>query len=301
MQMRPFVPAAKLLTIILTTGMMVGCPLAFAAFTVPPNDGFVTISGFTDAVRSPISPAQESAIEQVLTDYRAKTSNEIAVVFLKNLEGQSIEDAGLSIGRKWGIGAKEKNNGILILIAYEEQQMRIDVGYGLEGAVPDIVAKGIIDTDIVPFFRTGDYAGGMLAAIDALKKHIGGEYASDRYDSQAEGAPPSAFLIFVLFILFQWGLAVMGRTKSWWLGGVFGGVAGIILTVAFGWWITIPILIPIGLVLDWIVSRNFTKRGKTQWWAGGGWGPGGGFGGGGGGFGGFSGGGFGGGGASGRW
>ena len=267
-----------------------------AAFVIPPNDGF-----FTDTAGI-ISVDLERAIEQKLQAYKDTTSNEIAVVILKSLESYPIEDAALEIGRAWGVGSV-KNNGLLMLIAYEDREIRIEVGYGLEGAVPDLVAKGIIDTDITPHFRDGDYAGGIDAAIDALQKHIGNEYTAERYAQPTE-SPFGAFGFFFILIAIQWFIAILSRTKSWWLGGVVGAGGGAVLAFLFGWWLAIPLLVPLGLLLDFIVSKNFHSRGKTSWWAGGGWGPGGGggFGGSsGGGFGGFGGGSFGGGGASGRW
>ncbi len=268
---------------------------ASAEFSVPPNDGFLSDTA------SIISQESERKIEQKLQAYKDVTTNEIAVVILKSLDGYAIEDAALDIGRKWGVGSV-KNNGVLMLISYEDKQIRIEVGYGLEGAVPDIVAQGIIDTDITPHFRDGDYAGGIEAAIDALEKHIGNEYTADRYATASENSFSVFGLFFVLLIL-QWLVAILGRTKSWWLGGVLGGVGGATIAFLFGWWLAIPVLVPLGLLLDFLVSRNYVSRGTTSWWAGGGWGPGGGgrFGGGGGGFGGFGGGSFGGGGASGRW
>jgi uncharacterized protein len=276
------------------TGLFTTGP-ALAAFAVPPNDGFVTDTAGL------LTPAQKQSIEADLTAYRKTTSNEIAVVIIKSLDGTPIEDAGLQIGRKWGIGSDSKNNGILILVAYDDHEVRLEVGYGLEGAVPDIVAQGIIDTDITPLFRQGDYAGGISAAINSLEKHIGGEYTADRYANKSTGAGFGSYLVFLLFIVFQGLLAVMARTKSWWLGGAFGGIAGIILTALYGWWLSIPFFVVLGLIIDYFVSKNPPRRGRRGggWWIGGG-----GFGGGqsgGSGFGGFGGGSFGGGGASGKW
>lgn len=277
------------------TAFMLLPSAAFAEFAVPPNDGFVT------DVAEILPEDQERSIEERLQAYKNATTNEIAVLMLLTLEGYPIEDASLEIGRTWGVGGT-KDNGILLLIAYEDREVRIDVGYGLEGAVPDIVAKGIIDDDITPHFRDGDYAGGIMAAIDALEKHIGGEYTADRYSAPQE-SPFGVFGFFIGLMMLQWLMAVLGRTTSWWLGGILGGIGGVALAMIFGWWLMIPVLVPLGFLLDFIVSRNFSSRGRTSWWAGGGWGPGGGgrFGGGGGGFGGFGGGSFGGGGASGRW
>lgn len=276
-----------------------GVPLA-EAYTIPANDGLVTVATRPDV--QVITRQQRDRLESELEAYDRETSNQIAVAIVQSLNGEAIEDVGIQIARKWKVGST-KNNGILILFSYDDRQVRFDVGYGLEGAVPDIVAGGIIDTDMIPRFRSGDYFGGFEAAIDSLRKHIGGEYTADRYKStQSQGFTP--YLFFFGFIVFQWLISVLGRTKSWWLGGVLGGVGGIALVAAYGWWLSIPVLILLGLLLDYVVSRNYNRRGSTSWWAGGGWGPGGGFGGSGGsggGFGGFGGGGFGGGGASGRW
>lgn len=274
------------------TVTLLALPVPLFAQEIPPNDGYVT------DVADIIDADDETFLEQTIAGYRAETTNEIAVVTLTNLGGRPLEEIALEIGRKWEVGST-KNNGILILVAYEEREVRIEVGYGLEGAVPDIVANGIIEMDMVPDFREGDYGGGIISAVDSLRKHIGNEYTAQRYDAPEESAFTGAGFI-VGFILLQWLVAILGRTKSWWLGGVIGGAGGIGLALFFGWWLTIPILVLIGLFLDFVVSKNYTSRGRTKWWAGGGFGPGGG-GGRGGGFGGFGGGSFGGGGASGRW
>lgn len=274
-------------------------PAVSLAFELPPNDGLVTVALRPDV--TVLSQAERDALARRLEEYDRRTSNQIALVIVQSLQGEPIEDVALEIGRAWGVGSA-KNNGILILFSYDDREVRIEVGYGLEGAVPDLTADGIIETDMIPHFREGRYAAGFEAAIDALEKHIGGEYTADRYTG--ESAEVNPYLVFFAFIAFEWLLAILGRTKSWWLGGVFGGVGGFVLALLFGWWLAIPVLVPLGLFLDFIVSNNYHRRGTTRWWAGGGWGPGGrgGFGGGsGGGFGGFGGGGFGGGGASGRW
>lgn len=274
------------------------CAPASYAFTVPPNDGLVTVDVATGV--SVMPEEQRQIIADDLMQYERETSNQIAVVIVQSLQSEAIEDVALEIARTWGIGSS-KDNGILILFAYDDRQVRIEVGYGLEGAVPDIVAAGIIRDDMIPQFKNGEYAAGITAGIDALKKHIGGEYTADRYEQTSSDS--TGLYFFIGFIIFQWMLAILGRTSSWWLGGVFGAIAGIVLVILYSWWLSIPVLILLGLFLDFIVSKAFQKRGTTKWWAGGGWGPGGGFGGGrgGGGFGGFGGGGFGGGGASGRW
>ncbi|MCF7844902.1 MAG: TPM domain-containing protein [Kiritimatiellales bacterium] len=282
----------SLLWITFTASLLAAIPAY--AFNIPPNDGYVTDTAQV------LSDSEEDKIESILKAYKQETSNEIAILIVDSLDGAVIADTAFEVGREWGVGTEEKNNGIMILISYTDRELFMATGYGLEGAVPDIVAKGIIDEEIVPHFRDGNYSDGILAGIDALKKHIGGEYTADRYEGGGESDIDFAWVFFVIFILLQWIIAILARTKSWWLGGVFGAVAGVILVIIFSWWLAIPFLAVIGLLLDYVVSKNYKKsRGKAAWWAGGGWGGGGGRGGGG--FGGFGGGSFGGGGAGGSW
>ncbi len=264
-------------------------------FVPPPNDGYVTVAA--DVPGAVLDPGQEEALEQSLREYEQRTSNQIAILIVRTLEGYPIEQAAVEVGRQWGVGTAENDNGIVLLIAYEDRELFLATGYGLEGAVPDIVARGIIDRDITPRFRDGDYYGGLVAAIDALQKHIGGEYTAARYAS-GNAAPPVAWLLFVVFILLDGLGAFLGRTKAWWLGGVLGGAGGLVLTVLFSWWVSIPILVILGLLLDFLVSKTGYRRGRGPWIGRGPWGGGRG---GSGGFGGFGGGSFGGGGARGRW
>ncbi len=267
------------------------------AIDVPANDGFVTDTTLESA--NVLTREQEQTLEQTLSAYREQTSNEIALVLVQSLNGENVMDAAVEIGRDWGVGGEDDDNGILILFSYEDREVAIATGYGLEGAVPDLVAHGIIEQDMVPFFREGQYYEGFTAAIDALQKHIGGEYTADRYAANGAEGFPWEGMLFLFFLVLNMGAAILGRTKSWWLGGVFGAIGGVIVLLVAGWWLAIPILTVLGLLFDYIVSKTYKpgRRGGGHW-------GGGGFGGGrggGGGFGGFGGGSFGGGGASGKW
>lgn len=267
------------------------------AFDVPPNDGFVTDSAAL------LDEAQEMGLEKMLSDYREQTSNEIAVLILPNLGGAPIADVAVEVGRDWGVGTDDNNNGILLIVSYEDREIFIATGYGLEGAVPDIVAAGIAETDIAPLFREGDYYGGIHAGIEALQKHIGGEYTAERYASDDSGFSFGPFLFFIIFIVFDFLAVLFGKTKSWWLGGVMGAGVGIILALIWTWWWSIPVLALIGFVLDYFASKKGIGKNRRRgrggvWWGGGGFGGGSG---GGGGFGGFGGGSFGGGGGGSKW
>ncbi len=270
---------------------------AHAEITVPANDGYVTnLAGETV-----MTTVQEEALEADLKAYKDATSNEIAVVILPELAGMPAFDVALQIGRSWGVGDEQKDNGIVFLVAYKEREVFLSIGRGLEGPVPDMIAKRIIETDIVPQFRDGKYAEGIAAGIDALKKHIGGEYTADRY---AVSTSPDVIFFMLIFALIglQWLAAFLSRSKSWWLGGVLGGAGGSWAALFSGWWLLVPLLVGVGLVFDYWVSKypQIGRHRRGGGWRGGsgGWGSGGG---GGGGFGGFGGGSFGGGGAGGRW
>lgn len=268
----------------------------YAEFAIPPNDGLVTIT--QDIPDGVISKEQELSLENELLSYERETSNQIAILFVKSLDGYPIDEAAVEIGRKWGVGT-EKNNGILILASYDDREVMLATGYGMEGAVPDLVAHGIIERDITPLFREAKYYEGLLAAVDSLQKHIGGEYTAERYETEG-GSGFFAWGIFLIFLIFDWLAALLSRSKSWWLGGIFGGIFGIVLTILFSWWISIPTLVLVGLLFDYIVSKNGPRRPRGPWRGGGGFG---GWGGssGSGGFKGFGGGSFGGGGARGKW
>lgn len=263
------------------------------ALELPENDGFVT-----DAAGI-LTPEQDETLENELTAYREKTSNEIAIVILQTVTGSSLADTAVEIGRKWGVGSV-KDNGILLLVAYSDREMFMATGYGLEGAVPDLVAKGIIEEEIAPHFREAQYFEGLQAGIDALEKHIAGEYTADRYEESTFSGGVVPWVLLFIFLAFNWVAASLARTKSWWAGGVMGAICGMILIVLFSWWYALPLLVIIGLIFDYLLSTGkISSRRSGRGGIGGGWGGHGG--GGGGGFGGFGGGSFGGGGAGGKW
>ncbi len=221
-----------------------------------------------------MQPAEADALEQKLVSYNDSTSSQIAVVTVSTLDGDEIADYAQKLYESWGIGRKGKNNGILILVAQQEHTARIQTGYGLEGAVPDALAKRIISNVLVPAFRQNQYYAGLDRATDQLIALAKGEYKADPADAaQQDGRDGSGSGIpFWLIIAVMVLVFVMLRNRG---GGGGRGNRG------FGGGFIPPII-----------------------FGGGGFGGGGGGfggGGGGGGFGGFGGGSSGGGGASGSW
>lgn len=139
---------------------------AYAAFKVPSYKGYVT------DLADIISPETEQKITQIAKELKQKTSAEIAVLTIPTLDGTPIEQAGLATGRKWGVGSKKAGNtGLLILVVPDDRQMRIEVGYGLEGIITDGTAGQIRDEFMIPSFKQGNYDQGILqgVAVSALK------------------------------------------------------------------------------------------------------------------------------------
>lgn len=252
-------------------------PVALAsAQAIPPRPNPPRL---VNDLASLMQPGEADALEQKLVAYNDSTSSQIAVVTVPNLDGDDIADYAQKLYESWGIGRKGKNNGILVLVAQQEHLARIQTGYGLEGAVPDAIAKRIISNTLVPAFRQNQYYAGLNRATDQLIALAKGEYQADPADANARqddgrnssgSGPPFWLIIGILVLVF-----IMLRNRG---GGGGRGNRG------FGGGFVPPII--------------FGGGGFGGGFGGGGGGFGGG---GGGGFGGFGGGSSGGGGASGSW
>ncbi|WP_289623301.1 TPM domain-containing protein [Flavihumibacter fluminis] len=226
-----------------------------------------------------LTPDQIASLEAKLVAYDDTTSNQIAVVLVKTLNGLEPNDYATQLGREWGVGGKEFNNGLVILIStgndgQEKRKVYIATGYGLEGAIPDIIAKRIVDREMIPNLQAGNYYRALDEATDALIKAAAGEYKAPegyRNRGEGEGGIPLGLIIFIIIMV------IIFASRG---GGGRGGGGMLSRRGYRGWNSGPPIFFPGGF----------------------GGGGGGGFGGGGGGgFGGFGGGGFGGGGAGGDW
>jgi len=298
----------------LLTSVPLGGALVAHAYTNPGKP-----VGFVNDFAQMLASADRQALEAKLTAFQKETTNEIAVVTIPSLEGDTVENFAVKLFEDWKIGNTDKDNGVLLLIAAKEHDIKIEVGYGLEGALTDAQSYWIIQNQIVPAFRASNYYAGINATVDEIIGATKGEFTVPNVGeaTQANNAPwwlrllfspPGAFF---LFFVITWGSSILARSKSWWMGGVVGGVIGIIVTLFTGFlfsgFVTLVILIPLGLLFDFAVSRAYEQSRKMgrrpPWWGGGGMGGfgGGGRGFGGGGFGGFGGGGSGGGGSSGKW
>ena len=237
----------------------------FAAEVIPPKP-----AAYFNDYANVVSTGTAAQLNQTLEDFERQSSDQIVVAVYPTMQSDSsIEDYTVRVFRSWMVGQKDKNNGAVLFVFVQDHKMFLQTGYGLEGVLPDALCKRIIDEQISPRFKAGDFDGGLTAGVQSIIAAVKGEYkgtgttVADR-NSRASGSADSviSFIVFVLFIL-----AVVFLRGS-------------------------------GMFLPWLL---FSGTGSNRNWGGGGYSGGGGFGGGGGG--GFSGGGgsSGGGGAGGSW
>lgn len=263
-------------------------------------------SGFVNDFAGVLSPEQVSAIETKISDYENISSNEISVVIIDSLAGDTIENFSEELFSEWGIGKKGRDNGVLLLIAVKDKKMRIEVGYGLEGALTDIQSDSIINNSLRPAFRNNDFYGGIDRALDDIISATRGEYVPRDQVLDSDFIERYINIFFYIFVAIIWLVSVLARSKSWWAGGVVGFIFAMLVSSFLGFvyigLMSLIFFVPLGLFIDFIVSRAYergVKTGNYPWWIGGGphgpshWG--------GGGFGGFGGGRSGGGGSSGDW
>src|SRR5918995_237700 len=123
-----------------------------------------------------LSERDQKELDAALARFEAETTDQIVVATLESLQGLSIEEYGYQLGRHWGIGQEGKDNGALLIVAPEEREVRIEVGYGLEGELTDAQSRTIIETRILPYFREGDFATGIKAGVAAMIETLGGSY-----------------------------------------------------------------------------------------------------------------------------
>ncbi len=266
--------------------------------------------GFVGDYAGVLSTESKTALEEKLSQFEKSTSNEISVVMIKSLQGDTIENFANKLFQEWGIGKKDKDNGILFVAAIDDRQMRIEVGYGLEGSLTDAQSYWILQNVVKPAFKDGDYNKGIGGAVDKIMGAISG---SETVPSEKPNSPPSAgsgsakrasnfnLALTIGSLMMVSYAGWFARSKSWWAGGMVGFVWGLIFIWLFGYlleMIVAAILLTIfGLGFDYFVSRDAGNN--KSFWLGGFFG--GGDGGDSGGFGGFGGGSSGGGGSSSSW
>lgn len=156
-----------------------------------------------------LSPEQVEILEHKLVALDDSTSNQIAVVLIKTLGDYAIEDYAVKLFREWGIGNKKTNNGILIIAAIDDRKVWIEVGYGLEGPIPDVTASSIYRNEIVPQFKEQNYYRGIDNAINALTKAAVGEYKVKKERKGNSGSSGGSILTFIIILVVI--IMILGR------------------------------------------------------------------------------------------
>jgi uncharacterized protein len=136
-----------------------------------------------------LSPAEEQRLSAKLRSIEKESGHQVAVATITSLEDLEIEDYGLMLGRRWGIGRKNVDDGVMILVAPNDRKMRLEVGVGLEQVITNAVAQEIVDNAMKPRFKTGDFAQGIAGAIDAIGKRFSAGQDADATDSQPVTEP----------------------------------------------------------------------------------------------------------------
>lgn len=218
-----------------------------------------------------LSSAQIQQLESKLVAFDDSTSTQIAIAIVKSVGEYDINEYALGLGRKWGVGGAKNNNGVMIVVALGDRKIAMQTGYGVEGVLPDIITKRIIENEIKPYFKTGDYYAGLDAGTTAIIKYTKGEYKNDTPKASKKGGTSGIAIIVIIIIV----IIIIVRRGGGGGSQVMGGRG-------------------VGDALFWGMLLGSSGRSS-----GGGFGGGGSSGGGG--FGGFGGGSFGGGGSSGSW
>jgi len=185
-----------------------------------------------------LSQPAKDRITGWLAQFEQATKRQVVVVTVKSLEGDTIEDYGYRLGRAWGIGEKDKNTGAILLVAPNEHKVRIEVGYGLEGELTDAISSTIINQDILPSFRQGNYEQGIIAGTAAILSALGRNGASaaipavQQPQARGNGLSFIPWLIFLVFFIFVFARLsrrhpfLAAGLGMYALGGGFGGRGG---------------------------------------------------------------------------
>lgn len=199
-----------------------------------------------------IDAATEADLDRRLDALEQKTTTEIAVVTVPSLDGMSVEDYAVRLFKEWGVGQAQSDNGVLVLVAPQQREMRIEVGYGLEGILPDGLAGQIIRDDFIPRFREDDYDGGirdgMLRVIDVVEKQE--VLSAAQIEALNHDRDPAQWLMipfFGLFVTIGFGMVGIGLTSQTFFPIIFGSFFGgmpLLMSLAFLGRLTAYTLLP---------------------------------------------------------
>lgn len=196
------------------------------ALDIPKASGYVTDQAGL------LSQTVELKLEQFLREFENSDSTQIVVLTVPSLEGEALGEFSLRVFENWKIGQLGKDNGALLLVTKQERKIRIEVGYGLEGKLTDLLSGRIIDNDISPKFKQGNFDGGIIAGVTAMAEVVKGEYVGSQR-TQKKKSGPSNFILFLFFalpmlsrIFTHRGHNYRSRRGGIYIGGGRGGFGG---------------------------------------------------------------------------
>ncbi|MCI0449535.1 MAG: TPM domain-containing protein [Chlorobi bacterium] len=201
-------------------------PLSFSQRSNSPSPEDKIHAYVTDKTRT-LSSIHIQSLTKKLSDFEKQTSNQVVVWMISSLEGESLEEKSHEIAEQNGIGQKDKENGVLLFIAKNDRKLRIEVGYGLEGALPDALCDQIIRKEITPQFKKGNFYEGINAGVDAIIKATKGEYTQSQKSDDESGGTVCGIPLFLLFIILIFILvfgipilsSIFGRGGGRWATG----------------------------------------------------------------------------------
>lgn len=177
-----------------------------------------------------LSASAKAQMEALLQAHRDSTSTQIAVLIVPSLEGEDIDGYGVRVFEEWKLGQKGKDNGVLFLVAMQERQMRIEVGYGLEGVLTDALSSRINRNEVAPYFRQGNYEAGIQAGVVAIIKAVAGEYTNDNPAPRKRGKKSSwstlIFLALIIFLMSRRNRGGGGGMGGYWTAAMMGSMLG---------------------------------------------------------------------------
>lgn len=223
--------------------------LLYAQMTFPAYDGFV--NDYENIL------SNDEELESKLSAFEKESTVEIVVVTVNDFSGTTIEDYAVKLFENWKIGKADVDNGVLILVSSNERKARIEVGYGIEGVLPDSLAGRVQDEYMIPAFANGDYNKGISDSVDVL---IGIIKEDPTVISSLNSTNSESGSIDVIVMILIFSLYIMAVSKSWWLGGVIGLIAGLYFAYQSGSYILPFITTPLGLFLDFILSKTPVGR-----------------------------------------
>ena len=181
------------------------------------------------------SPGVASQLNSQLEDFEKSTSNQIVVaIFPKMQSDSSVDDYAVRVARAWGVGQKANNNGAVLFVFVQDHKMFIATGYGLEGALPDITCKRIVEDEIAPHFKQRDFDGGLTAGVNAIMAAARGEYKGTGKTHEQKSDDATGNVVFFVFILLIIAITLLNRRRGYafssagssWIGGGFSSGSG---------------------------------------------------------------------------